>query len=148
MILANVAGRAKHLSTDRMRQAHCCVVAAITLLVACGPEATPDGQRRGPPEAMKIDDVRITDGESGLMFQYHTRTSSRDCDAQAAEMPTVWKLVVDSRLSPSHPQRVILVPEDPSGWSVGFEFTKSASGQWSAAAPCRIGIPIVSAPRE
>lgn len=97
---------------------------------------------------MKIDDVRTTVGNDGLMFQYRTRTSSRDCEAQRAEMPRVWNLVVNARLASSHAQSVTLVPEDPSGLSVSFQFTKSPTGEWAAAAPCSIGIPTGSAPQK
>jgi hypothetical protein len=124
------------------------VIASGALVVACGREGTIDPQGKAPTEAMKIDDVRISDGDPGLIFQYRTRTSSMDCEAQRAEMPKVWNLVVNRRLRGSNPERVILFPADPSGVSVSFEFTKSGSGQWSAAAPCRISIPIVAAPHE
>src|SRR5437016_3109016 len=101
-----------------------CVIATMVLAAACRRAVSRDGdQRSAPGEAIKIDDVHITANSERLMFQYRTRTSSRDCNAQRAEMPKVWDLVVRTRLKDSPVQRVILVPEDASGWSVSFEFT-------------------------
>jgi hypothetical protein len=117
------------------------VVATLVLALACN-QAT--SVERGEPtvtaNTFKVDDLHITADDSGLMFQYRTSSSSTDCKAQAADAPKVWDLVVRPRLNDSHVQRVILFPEDQSGTSVSFEFTKSASGQWSAAAPCSIAI--------
>jgi hypothetical protein len=123
------------------------VITSTALVVSCGRETSIDDQHKVSAEPMKIDDVRITEGNP-LIFQYRTRTSSRDCEAQAAEMPKVWNLLVNARLSGSHAQSVLLFPEDASGLSVSFEFTKSPSGQWSAAAPCSISIPIASVPQK
>jgi hypothetical protein len=127
--------------SGRRPSMHWCVLATVVLATACDRAApTRENQRGVPAEAIKIDDVHIRAVESGLMFQYRTRTSSGDCRAQAVEMPKVWDLVVKARLKDSRVQRVILFPEDPSGQSVSFEFTKSVS-RWSSAAPCSIAIP-------
>ena len=40
-----------------------------------------------------------------------------------------------ARLTDSVLRRVVLFPEDPSGQSVSFEFTKNASGRWSPRRP-------------
>jgi hypothetical protein len=72
---------------------------------------------------------------------YRTRTSIRDCKAQAVEMPQVWDRIVKSRLDGSHVQNVTLFPEDRSLRSVAINFTKSASGRWSSQVPCSISIP-------
>jgi hypothetical protein len=91
-------------------------------------------------EGVKIEDISLDD--SRLMVHYLTRTSVRDCKAQAEEMPQVWDLVVKVRLKDSAVQRVVLFPEEASGrrQSVSFEFTKSTAGQWSVAVPCSIRI--------
>jgi hypothetical protein len=95
-------------------------------------------------EGVKIEDVMdVSADDSALVVQYRTRTSIRDCKAQAAEMPQVWDLVVKGRLKDSAVRQVILDAEEASGQrqSVGMIFTKSASGQWSTKAPCSITIP-------
>jgi hypothetical protein len=126
--------------TGRRRSMPPCVLAMV-LFVACDRAAPTRGDQRGVmPEALKIDDVQINAVDSGLIFQYRTRTSSGDCKAQAVEMPKVWDQVVKARLTDSRLQRVFLVPHDPSGQSVSLAFTKSAS-RWSSAAPCSITIP-------
>ena len=111
---------------------------------ACGRAASVGGdQRSGLAESFKSDDVvdiRVLD--SHLIVQYRTRTSIRDCKAQTAEMPKVWKLVVKARLADASVQQVSLSPEEASGQSVAMTFVKSASGQWSTEAPCRISIPV------
>jgi hypothetical protein len=123
------------------------VIATAVLALACN-QAT--SVERGEPtvtaNTFKVDDLHITADDSGLIIQYRTSSSSTDCKAQAADAPKVWDLVVKPRLSDSHAERVILFPEDQSGTSVSFEFTKRASGQWSAAAPCSIAIPTGLAP--
>jgi hypothetical protein len=120
---------------------HWCVLVTVVLAAACHRAAPVGGDQRGvPAEAIKIDDVHITDEDSELIVQYRTRTSSRDCKAQAVEMPKVWDLVVKAHLTDSHVQRVVLVPEDPSGQSVSFGFNKSAS-EWSSPGPCPTTIP-------
>jgi hypothetical protein len=107
------------------------LIATIALAAAC--------QR---PPAFKIDDVRIYDRTSGPFIHYRTLSPSGDCTAQAAEMPKVWDLIVKERLAAdSHVQRVVLMPEDPTGQSVGFEFIKGASGWATENAPCSFGIP-------
>jgi hypothetical protein len=57
-------------------------------------------------------------------------------------MPKVWDQLVEPHARNASLQSVTLIPEDPSGVSVSFEFTKGASGQWAALAPCSISIPI------
>jgi hypothetical protein len=118
------------------------VVGATLLVGGCGRPAPVGGdQRTVVVEPIKIDDVHISAVDSGITVQYRTATSTRDCGAQAAEMPRVWDLVVKARLQGSAAQRVILFPEDTSGQSVSIEFTKNPSGQWSSAGPCSIRIP-------
>ena len=120
----------------------CFVVATMVLVTACGRAASvSEGQRNVPAEPVKIDAVDIRAVDSRMVVHYRTPASSGDCKAQAAEMPKVWDQIVKSRLRDTSVQRVVLFPEDASGQSVGFEFTKSASGQWSVAAPCSIRIP-------
>jgi hypothetical protein len=119
-----------------------CLIGAMALVAACVPAKPADSNQPSlPQEAFKIDnvDVRIVDG--GLIVQYRTRTPVADCKAQAAEMPRVWNQVVNERLKDSRLQWVHLVPENDSGRSVGIEFTKNASGEWIASAPCPIRIP-------
>ena len=92
------------------------------------------------PAVMKIEDVHVNANSSRLIFNYRTQTPTGDCKAQAAEMPKVWDLIVKSRLQDSSVPVVVLFPEDPSGQSVGFEFTKGESG-WSSPGPCLTIIP-------
>jgi hypothetical protein len=118
------------------------VVATIVLAAACERAASVRRhQQSAPGEVIKIDDVQIRDVDSGISVHYRTSTSIRDCGTQTAEMPKVWELVVKARLAESPVQRVILFPEDASGQSVSIEFTKSASGKWTAGVPCSIRIP-------
>ncbi len=118
-----------------------CAVAAVVLASACE-RKTPvhEDTSTGSNEAVKIDDVHVRPIESGISVHYRTSTSIRDCVAQAAEMPKVWDMIVKTRLGESAVERVVLFPEDVSGQSVSIEFSKSASGQWSAAVPCSIRI--------
>ena len=95
------------------------VVSWTVLAAACNRAASVGGDRRSVPgEAIKIDDVQIRDVDSGISVHYSTRTSIRDCAAQAAEMPKVWDLVVKTGLGEAPVQRVVLFPEDTSGQSV------------------------------
>jgi hypothetical protein len=120
-----------------------CVVVAVVLAAGCDRQASERGDQDNVLEgAVKIDDVSIRTVQSGISVHYRTSTSIRDCEAQAAEMPKVWDLVVKARLRADQVQRVVLFPEDDSGQSVSIEFTKNASGQWSAAVPCSIQIPL------
>jgi hypothetical protein len=103
--------------------------------------------RSVPAEAIKaieIDDVVVNVRHDGaeLVVHYPTLASIHnfDCKHHAAEMPEVWKLVVENRLN-AYVQRVVLFPEDPSLRSVAMTFVKSVSGHWSTLAPCRISIP-------
>jgi len=123
------------------------VIAILVFALACN-RAASGGRRESTVSAgtLKIDDLLISDFDSGLIFQYRTPTSSTDCKAQAAELPKVWESVVWDRLRHSQVHSVILFPEDPSGTSVSMEFTKSSSGQWTTAAPCSITIPNGVAP--
>jgi hypothetical protein len=118
------------------------LIGTMVVAAACGRGPSVRGAEQSlRGEAVKIDDVHIRAVHSGISVHYRTSASIRDCGAQAAEMPKVWDLVVKARLRESPVQRVVLFPEDTSGQSVSIEFTKSASGQWSAAVPCSIRIP-------
>jgi len=131
-----------HGRSDRRLLTKCCVVAAAVLVVSCGPQASVPGyQAAVPGEALKIDDVHIRAVDAGISVHYRTSTSIRDCRAQAAEMLKVWDRFVKTRLGESSVQQVVLFPEDTSGQSVGMTFTKSASAQWTASAPCSVSIP-------
>ena len=120
----------------------CFVIAAMIVAAACGRAASVKGGQRVPAQPIKIDDVHFRMVDSELTVQYRTPTPSRDCKAQAAEMPNVWEMVVKDRLRDSPAERVVLFPEDASGHSVAIQFAKGASGQWSATAPCSISIPV------
>lgn len=119
-----------------------CVVAVLVLSVACSQTVSKGEHAETSSGAIKVDDVEdVSVVDSGLIVQYRTRTSIRDCKAQALEMPQVWDLVVRARLKDGAVQQVFLSPEQPSGRSVAMTFTKSASGEWIASAPCSIRIP-------
>lgn len=118
-----------------------CVIAAAILGVACEQRSPRTGGQGSVSADAKIENVEISTVEAGLIVQYHTHTSSRDCEAQAAEMPHVWNQVVKARLNDSAVKSVVLFPEDPSGLSVAMEFTPNKSGRWSTSAPCKITIP-------
>lgn len=118
------------------------IIVAVVLAAACERAASVRGNQQGVSgEAITIEDVHIRDVDSGIIVHYRTSTSIRDCAAQAAEMPKVWELVVKARLAESPVQWVVLFPEDTSGQSVSLEFTKNASGEWTAGVPCSIRIP-------
>ena len=117
-------------------------VATLVLGSACDRAASVDRERLSVnTEIIGVDGLRITAVDSTLMFQYRTRIAAQNCKGQQAEMPQVWRLVVKAALRDSQIRRVILMPED-SVRSVSFEFTKGASGVWSADAPCVITIPV------
>lgn len=119
-----------------------CVIGGLLALAACG-RRTADRPAQGSAqtETARISDVRTSHTDSRLFFQYRTQSSAADCKAQAVEMPKVWNQLMAPYARNSIVQSVTLMPEDPSGVSVSFEFKKSTSGQWSAAAPCSISIP-------
>lgn len=119
------------------------VIGTLVAVTACD-RGTAGSPARGsaPAENAGISDVRTSHTDSRLMFQYRTQSSSEDCKAQAAEMPKVWDQIMKPHARNSNVHSVTLVPADPSGVSVSFEFTKSSSGQWAAMAPCSISIPI------
>jgi hypothetical protein len=117
------------------------VLGTAFLIVACDRTASHNQNQTARADVVKIEDVTITAKDLELMVQYRTQTPSGDCKAQAAEMPKVWDQVVKARLNGSRVERVTLFPEDPSLQSVSYHFTKNASGQWTAVAPCSFGIP-------
>jgi hypothetical protein len=106
-----------------------CVIGTLAAVTGCG---------GAPAENAKISDVLTSHTDSRLMFRYRTESSSEDCRVQAAEMPKVWDQLMKPYARNSNVQSVTLMPEDPSGVSVSFEFTKGPSGQWAAMAPCSI----------
>lgn len=119
-----------------------CVVATTGLAAACGKKTSAVGdQARESRDDARIQDVHVSVTDSGLIVNYRTRTSIRDCKAQAAEMPKVWDRVVRARLKDSTQESVVLFPEEASGQSLAIQFTKTKSGDWSASAPCSISIP-------
>jgi hypothetical protein len=120
-----------------------CVVVTAVLAAACGRDVPWAGDQPHALDAgFKIEDVLdVRTADSGLIVQYRTRTSVRDCPAQAGEMPQVWKLVVREHLTNSAIQKVFMSPAEASGQSVAIAFTKNASGRWTASAPCSIRIP-------
>jgi hypothetical protein len=129
--------------SDRKSFSRCLVIATMVLAAACSRAASVGVDQRDPPsQVVKIDDVHFRVVDSELTVQYRTLTSSRECNVQAAEMPKVWDMIVKARLKESPMERVVLFPEDASGQSVAIQFAKSVSGQWSAAAPCSITIPV------
>ena len=95
------------------------------------------GTAAAPP--VNVEDVHITGTDSDFVVFYRTRTSIRDREVQVTEIPKVWNIVVRPRLKTSA-TRVTMMPEDPSGTSVGFTFT-SVGGQWTALAPWKVVIP-------
>jgi hypothetical protein len=108
----------------------------VVALTGCDRPASIRGDR-----PVTIDDLRISKTDSSrLLFQYRTPTPTADCKAQEMELPKVWDLVVKSHLSDHSDQPIVLFPEDRSGQSVSFEFTKTASG-WSSEGPCPTTIP-------
>jgi hypothetical protein len=131
------------LRVDRGLMMRCCVAATVSLAVACGGDVLSNGSEAKPPASFKREDITsVTQRGADLIVDYRTRTSLRDCKPQTAEMTQVWDLVVRERLSDAALTRVILSPEENSGLSVAFSFTKAPSTtQWSASAPCAIDIP-------
>lgn len=87
-------------------------------------------------------DVHVELRDGSLYVHYRTRISIRDCDGHRAEMPAVWRSHVKERLNDPGLRDVVLFPEDQSGLSVTIDFTKDASGQWSASGPCAVRIPV------
>jgi hypothetical protein len=117
------------------------VIASALLVIACSRESSVAGNpgtASGPPVDVK--DVHTTGTDSDFVVFYRTRTSIRDQEAQMAEIPKVWNIVVRPRLKAST-TRVTMMPEDPTGTSVGFTFTNSAAGGWTALAPWKVVIP-------
>jgi len=102
------------------------------------------GGKRQPEDGIGIAGQRRGCERRRDRFRFHSLLSHADVDtdgeAQVAEIPKVWNLVVRPRLTTST-TRVIMFPEDPSRTSVSFAFAKSAGGEWIAEAPWRIVIP-------
>jgi hypothetical protein len=86
--------------------------------------------------------VHVTFEKAELVVMYRTRTPSRDCAAQRAEMPAVWNQVVKARLGEPRLRSVVLLPEDTAGFSVSNTFTKNAHGHWTSLVPCGVVIPV------
>ncbi len=114
-------------------------------MIACGRGSSLN--RNDRPESsssssstVNVEDVSVLGTDSDFTVFYRTRTSIRDEEAQVAEIPKVWKLVVRPRLKTST-TRVIMFPEDPSRTSVSFAFAKGAGGEWIAEAPWKVVIP-------
>src|SRR4051812_40509826 len=122
------------------------VSATLVLALGCNQgTSVGGGEATVTAHTFKID-VHVAGIDSGRMSQYRTSSSSTHCKTQAAEVPRIWNLVVTPRLSDSHVQRAILFPQDQPGTSVSIECTKSASGQWAAAALCSFAISTGLAP--
>ena len=106
------------------------------------------GQSPATVESVKRTDiVEVSHERVGLVVHYRTHSSLRDCAAQVEEMPQVWEMVVKERLNDPAITRVVLFPEETSGQSVGFAFSKDSTENWKdstenwgAAAPCSITI--------
>jgi hypothetical protein len=138
MILSRVT-RPKRRLQQLLR--HVCVIASAVLVSACGRESSVKANHRTEsPAPLTVEDVSVQGTESDFTVFYRTHMSIRDGEAQVAEIPTVWNVVVKPRLKPST-TRVIMFPEDPSHTSVTFAFAKSAGGEWIAEAPWKIVIP-------
>ena len=107
----------------RSRSLECWFMVAVVSLAACQQEAQkPPAPARSPNQANAIEKVEIRDLDSGISVHYRTSTTARSCEAQAAEMPRVWDLVVKARLEAAQLERVVLFPEDNTGQSVSIEF--------------------------
>jgi hypothetical protein len=120
---------------------HGCIIATALVLIACDRESSVNEHRRTESAApVNVENVDIMGTDSDFTVFYRTRTSFRDEEAHAAEMPKVWNVVVRPRLKTAT-TRVIMFPEDPSRTSMSFAFTKSAGGEWTAHAPWKIVIP-------
>ena len=139
--------RARQRRNARRPQVRFCFTVTLMLAVGCGQSSSVGGENsQGVDNRVQVKDiVAITAESSDLIVQYRTRTSIRDCKAQASQMPEVWNLIVRTRLKDNAFQRVILFPQDPTGESASFAFTKNATGHWSASAPCSIRIPAEAA---
>jgi hypothetical protein len=121
------------------------VAAACAAAAACG-QPQPAPPPSDPPAssttglAGSFTDVRVLAEDDDPYFFYKTRISLRDCGAQRTEMPLVWHEHVRGRLKDGHWTHVTLFPEEPSGASASFTFTRRASGEWRADAPCLVTI--------
>ena len=135
--------------SPRMRYRGWWFLALAICAVACSQDIPMGGDTsQAAGKGVKLEDILKIDADAlGLIVHYRTRISIGDCKAQTSEMPQVWDLVVRNRLKDSAVQQVTLFPEAAAGRSVGITFTKNASGQWSASAPCSISIPGTSTPK-
>ena len=112
----------------------------VILVAGCGRESSvSDNRRIESPAPVNVEDVKVLGTDSDFTVFYRTRTSIRDGEAQVAEIPKVWTIVVRPRLKTTT-TRVTMMPEDASGTSVSFTFT-SVGGQWTALAPWKVVIP-------
>ena len=119
-----------------------CLVGATLLTVACSrqpPEASASTGASG--RGLSIEGVDIMTDDEGFVVFYRTKTSVRDCRAQAAELSQVWEGIVRHRLKDATVREVTLFPEDSSGLSVNFTFRRGPSGEWKVPAPCSVSIP-------
>jgi hypothetical protein len=115
---------------------------ATLLTVACSrqpPEASASTVASG--RGLSIEGVDILTDDKGFVVFYRTRTSVRDCRAQASELPQVWEGIVRHLLKDAGVREVTLFPEDSSGLSVSFTFRKDLSGGWKVPVPCSVSIP-------
>ena len=101
----------------------------------------PASKETAAPPAHGARYVKWLEDEAGVTAFYKTPTLLTDCPAQAAEMTTLWRMVVEPKLQGTHWSTLTLFPEEPSGRSASFTFTRDASGDWRADGPCRVRIP-------
>jgi hypothetical protein len=135
--------QARHSQRGRRLWTQWYVVVAGFIAIACHQNVPIGEHARARDGGVKAEDVvNVSVVDADLVVQYRTKTSIRDCEAHAVEMPQVWKLVVRPRLEKGALQRVFLSAAEASGRSVAMTFTKRASGEWTAVAPCVIRIPI------
>jgi hypothetical protein len=113
-----------------------------TLLAACLLAASCRSAPREaePPPNDTVQFIKwLTDDTSATAF-YKTRVALTDCATQATEMTALWGVVVRPKLQGTRWSTITLWPEEPSGRSASFIFTRDASGAWRAAAPCLVTI--------
>jgi hypothetical protein len=121
---------------------HACAVAAALAGACARNAAVPDASMgSGSDGAVAVRSIDVRQDETTLYVHYRTLTSIRDCTAQQAEMPRVWRLAVSARIGDASIREVVLFPQDESGQSVSMTFKKNAQGLWSVFAPCTITIP-------
>lgn len=125
------------------------ILAAVILaqVASCsGTAARPGDQSTRQPD-IRLKDGRVLtevalemdDADQSLTLFYRTKVSLSECQGAQAEVREVWSQTLQSEADKRKARRVTVFPEDPSGRSQSFRFTRDQGEQWREEnfLPCR-----------